>query len=265
LAIDEQDRDVWTWDLLRRTMTRLTFEGGRNWYPAWTPDGRGIVFVSARAGVPHLYRRSADGTGTDEQLTTGKNVQFGSASLSPDGTRLVFTEVVPGTGEDVMVLSLDGSGRTAPLLHGKFAERNAAISPDGRWLAYESNESGEEEIHVRPFPNVADGGHWQVSAGGGTCPVWSPNGQELFYRDLGSVMAVTIRTTPAFSSGNPTKLLDGPYAAGLGGSYDVARDGRRFLMVKIGPASVDRAAAPARIVIVQNWLEELKAKVPTKR
>jgi serine/threonine-protein kinase len=246
-------------------MTRLTFEGGRNWYPSWTPDGRAIIFVSARLGVPHLYRRSADGTGTDEQLTTGKNVQFGSASLSPDGTRMVFTEVSPATGEDIMMLSLDGARQTAPLLRGTFAERNAAISPDGRWLAYESNESGEEEIHVRPFPNVADGGHWQVSAGGGTCPVWAANGRELFYRNLSSVIAVSVQTTPVFSPGARTRLFDGPYAAGLSGSYDVARDGRRFLMVKTGVPAVDRGASAATIVIVQNWFEELKAKVPPVR
>jgi len=260
LAIGDQEKDLWTWDFARQTLGRLTFDPSREFYPAWTRDGRRILFTSNRAGVPHIFSRSADGTGAEEQLTTGKNVQFGSPSSSPDGTHVVFTEIVPGTGEDIMMLSLDGARRVEPLLHSPFAERNGAISPDGRWLAYESNESGQEEIHVRPFPNVSDGGHWQVSAGGGTCPVWSPNGQELFYRDLNSVMAVTVQSTSTFSSGNPTKLFDGPYLTGVGGSYDASRDGQRFLMLKgSGPVS------PARIVVVLNWFEELKAKVPAKR
>ena len=149
-----------------------------------------------------------------------------------------------------MMLSLDGARRVEPLLHSPFAERNGAISPDGRWLAYESNESGQEEIHVRPFPNVSDGGRWQVSAGGGTCPVWSPDGQELFYRDLNGVMAVTVQSTPTFSSGNPTKLFDGPYLTGVGGSYDVSRDGRRFLMLKVSGPSGGGPLSPPRIIIV---------------
>ena len=266
VAIADQEHDIWTWDVARQTLTRLTFDPGRDWYPAWTPDGRRIVFMSARTGVSHLYSRLADGSGADERLTTSSNVQFTSPSFTPDGTRLVFAEVVPGTGEDLRSVAMNpltgrpvGDGQSEPLLQTIFAERNAQISPDGHWLAYESNESGQEEVHVRPFPNVGDG-RWQVSSGGGTVPLWARSGRELFYRDREALMSASVQTTPTFSAGTPTKLFEG-YVFGLGRNYDVSRDGQRFLMIKDEAAG--RETAAPRMVIVLNWLEELKSHVPT--
>jgi eukaryotic-like serine/threonine-protein kinase len=263
LAINDQERDIWTWDFARQTLTRLTFDPGRDWYPGWTPNGRRIVFISARTGVPNLFSRLADGSGTDERLTTSSHVQFGSPSVSPDGTRLVFTEVMPDTGEDLMWLSIDPStglsaGLPEPLLQTKFAERNAQISPDGHWLAYESNESGQEEIYVRPFPKVGDG-RWQISSGGGNVALWARSGRELFYRNGDSMMSASVQTTPTFSATNPTKLFQ-KYAPGLGRNYDVSRDGQRFLMIKdTSPADQTIAAS---MVVILNWFEELKARVP---
>ncbi len=254
LALDEPDYDIFSWDFARRALTRLTFDPGHDWYPGWTPDGRAVVFTSGRTGVPHLFRRLADGTGREEQLTSGSNVQFGSPSFSLDGTRLVFNEVVPGSGEDVMQLALSGTPHTEPLLHTNFAERNARISPDGRWVAYESNESGQEEIYVRPFPNVADG-RWQISNEGGKDVAWASSGRELFYREGTSVMASSVQTSPTFEAGTPVRLFDGPYRTDLSNSFDVSRDGQRFLMVK------EPASSPASIVVVINWFEELKKKV----
>ena len=257
LAIDDEERDIWLWDFTRPTLTRLTFDPGREWYPGWTPDGRRIVFVSARGSVFNLYRRFADGTGSDERLTTSPHTQFGTPSFRPDGTRVVFTEVTPETGEDLMMLSLDGTPRTEPLLRTQFAERNAHISPDGHWLAYESNESGQEEVYVRPFPNVSDG-RWQISSAGGNVPLWARSGRELFFRSGASLMSVSVQTTPTFSAASPTKLFEG-YLSGLGRTYDVSRDGQRFLMIKNNSS---REQTAATMVVVLNWFEELKARVP---
>ncbi|MBI4476266.1 MAG: hypothetical protein HY654_03780, partial [Acidobacteria bacterium] len=126
------------------------------------------------------------------------------------------------------------------------------------WLAYESNESGQEEIYVRPFPNVADG-RWQVSSGGGNVPLWARSGRELFYRDGTSLMSVPVQTTPTFAAGTPRKLFEG-YVSGLGRTYDVSRDGQRFLMIKDSTAADQTMTAPSMVVVL-NWFEELKAKL----
>jgi dipeptidyl aminopeptidase/acylaminoacyl peptidase len=127
LAIDDEERDIWSWDFTRQTLTRLTFDPGREWYPGWMPDGRRIVFVSARGSVFNLYRRFADGTGSDERLTTSPHVQYGTPAFPPDGTRVVFTEVTPETGEDLMMLSLDATRRTEPLLQAVRREECADL------------------------------------------------------------------------------------------------------------------------------------------
>jgi serine/threonine-protein kinase len=145
---------------------------------------------------------------------------------------------------------------------------NAEVSPDGRWLAYQSNESGQFEVYVRPFPEV-DGGRWQVSTGGGKKPLWARSSKELFYREpSGAVMSASVESGPTFRAGNPTKLVEGGgYFAPLlelGRTYDVSPDGQRFLMIKVGGESDQTAALPPSIVIVQNWSEELKRLVPTR-
>jgi hypothetical protein len=150
-----------------------------------------------------------------------------------------------------------------PLLHTSFSERNPHLSPDGHWMVYESDESGQNEIYVRPFPDV-DAGRWQVSAGGGVQPVWARSGRELFYRNGPALMAVPIQTAPVFSAGKPTMLFQGQYLLGPGGpTYDISPDGRRFLMVKQGSNSPIGAGVPFRFVIVENWIEDLKRLVPT--
>jgi len=176
---------------------------------------------------------------------------------------------MPAAGFDLMLLPLNGPRRVDPLLQTPFDERNAAISPDSRWMAYESNESGRSEIYVRPFPNVADG-RYQISTSGGRTPVWSPDGRDLFFVNAGTVVAVSVTLTPSFSAGNPTKLfdarsmlLDGRFiAAGTQRTYDVSPDGQRFLMIKENAGSGEGDAPPASLVVVQNWFEELKAKLP---
>ena len=280
LDIFDQDNDIWIWDLARQTLTRLTDSPAFDGDPVWTPDGRRIIFASGRAGSYNLFWQAADNTGSVERLTTSPNTQF-PAAISPDGTRLIVWEVVPKTtGGDLRVLRLEASAarpgaipatplaagprRTEPLLQTTFTKQNGEISPDGRWLAYQSNESGPFQISVRPFPNV-DGGHWQISPSGGTRPVWARNGKELFYLDgTNALTAVSVRTAPTFSADTPTKLFDGRYVTGLTGrAYDVSPDGQRFLMIKDN-AEGDQPSMPASLVVVLNWLEELKTRVPAK-
>jgi serine/threonine-protein kinase len=152
------------------------------------------------------------------------------------------------------------SRQAEPLVQTTFAEENGELSPDGHWLAYQSNEPGRNEIYVRPFPNV-DAGHWTISIGGGTRPLWARSGTELFYLDgAGAMTRVPIQTAPTFSAGTPTKLFDTRYYAGdTGRTYDVSSDGQRFLMIKATGAD----QAPTMVVVL-NWLEELKAKLPAK-
>jgi len=264
VSIDDQEYDLWIWDFTRDSLTRLTFDRGRDTYPSWTPDQRRVVFMSGRRGVFNLYMRLADGTGSDERLTTNDNAQFGSPTFSRDGSRVVFAQVFPDTSEDLMMVTVadwsqafNGAAVAEPLVRSSFAERNPQISPDGRWLAFESNESGREEIYVRPFPNVASG-QWQVSTGGGTVPLWSRTGRELFFRAGSSLMAASVGTDQTFSAGAPAKLFDG-YMTGLGRSYDASPDGQRFLMIKEG--KTDRTQ-PASVVVVEQWFEELKRLVP---
>jgi serine/threonine-protein kinase len=166
-----------------------------------------------------------------------------------------------------MLLPLVGDRRPQPLVQTSYDELNPEFSPDGRWLAYESNESGRYEIYVRPFPNIT-GGRWLISTSGGTRPLWARNGHEIFYESSGALMRVPVMTGSTFAAGTPSKLFDAPYffgpgVVGRGRTYDVSPDGRRFLMIK-ERSSVDEAAPSPRLIFVQNWREELKQRVPTR-
>lgn len=204
IQIIDQELDIWVWDFGRRTLTRLTFSPEDEYDPAWTPDGRRIVFV--RGGGAGIFSRAADGTGAEERLTT---VELGGStptSFSPDGKQLIIT-----FQNDIGLLSMESTGEVTPLVRTTFTEGRAYLSPDGRWLAYQSNESGQNQIYVQPFPEL-DSGRWQVSPAGGAEPAWARNGRELFYLDgAGGLMTVPIQTQPAFSAGNPTKLFDAPF------------------------------------------------------
>ena len=200
----------------RATLTRLTLDPGQDWFPVWTPDGQRIIFSSNRGGALNLWWQAADGTGAAERLTTSSNAQF-PTGITPDGTAVVFNELTPTMGRDLLQLALDGTHRVTPLLQTKFDERNGIVSPDGRWLAYESNSSGPFEIYVRPFPNVG-GGQWQVSTAGGTQPLWARSGKELFYVGAdGALLRVPVEASGAtWNAGTPMKLLEGRYYTGAG-------------------------------------------------
>jgi serine/threonine-protein kinase len=179
VVVSDPEQDIWIWDFARETLTPLTFAPGEDFYPVWTPDGRQVAFASNRDGEFNLYWKATDGTGTVERLTESENQQAPYA-FTPDGRQLLFGEIGE-QGVNLGVLSLDGSSE--PLLVTEFSKRNGEISPDGRWLAYESNASGQFEIYVRPFPNVEDG-QWQIRAAGApglcgqatavSCSIWPP-------------------------------------------------------------------------------------------
>ena len=203
---NDQESDLWLWDLARLTLTRTTFAPAADNRPAWTPNGRRLIFSSEREGARNIFWQAADGTGAVERLTKSDNLQNAEA-VSPDGTRLIFTETAPKTNDDVMQVELTGTHRVTPLVQSPFAERNGIISPDGRWLAYEANDSGQLEIYVRPYPDV-NTGHWQVSIGGGTRPLWSPNGQELFFvSPAGALMRVGVERAASWSATTPTMII----------------------------------------------------------
>jgi Tol biopolymer transport system component len=252
----DQEEDIWIWDLARQTLSRLTSDPAVDLTPVWTPDGRRIVFSSRRASTQNLYVQAADGTGVVEPLTEGAETKQAFA-ITPDGSRLVYRRVNPGSGGDLHVLSLTGAETNEALVTAPLDQTGAELSPDGRWLAYRSNESGSDEIYVRPFPNVDDG-RWLISSGGGTEAAWARNGRELFYIGAdGRLMAVPIEPgETTFSSGTPTPVLERSYFRHPFRSYDVAPDGRRFLMIKDG--STEESAAGSDLVVVLNWFEDLE-------
>jgi serine/threonine-protein kinase len=262
--LSDQDLDIWLLEPSRATLTRLTSDKGLETYPVWAPDGRRVFFSSERDGARNLFVQ-AESISAITRLTESASAQY-PTSISPDGRRLVFTELAPATSaSDVLQLELEGTHAVTPLVRTPFDERNGEVSPDGRWLAYEANNSGRFEVYARPFPDVT-AGLWQVSTDGGTRPLWARNGHELFYlTESGTLMRVGVTGGAAWAPTAPTKLFDarGRYGAAdfhNGRTYDVSPDGRRFLMIKRGAAG-GLNAAPASMVVVLDWFEELKRRV----
>ncbi len=195
----------------------------------------------------------ADGTGEVEQLTTNLERQI-PLSWSLDGV-LAYQQTTGGVDGDIWVLPLDGEHEPRPFLATQFFEVSPMFSPDGRWIAFSSNRSGQREVYVTPYPGP--GGMVQISIDGGDSPVWAPDGQELFYRNQDKMMAVSIQTEPTFKAGTPRLLFEGGNARGPGGRvFDVNSEGR-FLMMK------DEEQTANQINVVLNWFEELKRLVPT--
>ena len=255
----EQGNQIWLYDFLRDTFTKFTFGGTQSQTPAWTPDGKRIAFVSDKDGPLNIFWQAADGSGEAERLTTSDETTV-PRSFSPDGKLLAFMQLSPTAGYDVQVMRLSDH-TIQPVAAAKANRSVPAFSPDGHWLCYISDESGRYEVYVQPYPGP--GGKYQISSEGGAEPVWNPTGKELFYRSGNKMMAVDITTQPSFSAGKPKMLFEGPYLPTplTFPNYDVSLDGQRFLMIK--PAEQNSSSSLTQIVVVQNWFEELKQKVPT--
>ena len=249
--------DIWVHDLTRSTKTRLTFEDQTEANPAWSPSGRDIAY--RLAGDPGRIRcRAADGTGEAIALVEAE-VTLNRPDWSHDGRYLVYTETNPETLSDVRYVELatDGDASQPTTFLGSPAhEQQPRLSPDGRFLAYSSDESGRDEIYLRPFPDGA--GKWQASAIGGALPRWRSDGNELFYVEGTALMAVLVSTESALTLGQPQRLFEAPGLSltgdGFDRGYDVSADGQRFLTV----AAVEDEAPPPKIRLVLNWYEEFR-------
>jgi serine/threonine protein kinase len=260
--------DIWVYDLVRGNWMRVTFDEKSAGESVWTLDGERIIFCYYRENIGGIYLKSANGTGTAEQIISLDYGDIWPEFLLSDGkTLLVGREIGRETGNDIGMLSLEGDRTLKLLLNEKYDEGDPRISTNEQWLAYGSNETGEREVYVRSFPDI-DKVKRPVSTGGGDSPLWSPDGSELFYRNGDSFMAVEIETEPSFSLGKPTLLFEGTYSSHPNVPecvlWDIHPDGKRFLMLKPTGLTDEttEAGSPRKINIVINWLEELKEKAP---
>jgi serine/threonine protein kinase len=260
LAIDrtvQRNADVWLIDTMQGVPSRFTFDGAADSFPIWSPDGSRIIFCSNRKGSFDLYQKASSGAGDDELLLESALDEFPN-DWSPDGRFVLYVQVEPKTGFDIMVLPLFGARKPYPFVNTSFSEGNAQFSPDGRWVAYQSNESGRSEIYVQPF--LGPGGKWQVSTNGGIEPRWSRDGKELFFiAPDAKLMAAPIKFSgESPKSGVPealfqTRIVDGGQIISAKHQYAVAPNGQRFLInVTVNESTV------LPITIITNWARTLK-------
>jgi Tol biopolymer transport system component len=277
LAVEINDgrrSDIWIDEWERDTLTRLTFDGQSNGFPIWTPDGQRITYSSEEnGGVVNLWWIRADGGGNAQRLTQSKNIEY-ARSWRPDGKVLAFRQSNPGTILDILTLQMEGDEKNGwkpaepkPFLNSPSLEEEPAFSPDGRWIAYISAESGNAQIYVRPFPGP--GGKWQISTGGGRFPKWSRNGKELFYRTEDSrIMVATYSASgDSFRADKPRAWSPGQFTNFQGGisNFDLHPDGKRFAVLR--SHNTEQPSAVNKIDFIFNFFDELRQRVPagTKR
>jgi serine/threonine-protein kinase len=248
-----QNRDLWIKQLDQGPLDRLTFTEGQDHRPWWTPDGNSLVFITERGESRDAYRLRADGVGQAE-LVLDLDGAINQAFFSPDGEWLVYR-----TGRldalDIYARRVQGDTATVSLLaRPDVNEHSPALSPDGRWLAYVSDESGRWEVYVRPFPDI-DAGRWLVSVDGGSEPIWSNSGRELFYKATdATLIAADVNPGEPFSVGERRELFStlGYYSYAYQPQYDVSADDERFVMIRMSTGGDAN-----QFIVVQNWFQEL--------
>jgi len=274
LDAKQEGVDVWVYEYQRDTTSRLTFGAPLNVRPVWTPDGLRLAFASYRTkrGVANIYWQHADGTGEVQRLTESDNPQ-GPSSWHPSGKFLAFTEENPQTALDIMVLPMEGSeaggwkpGKPFAFLNSPNNETTPMFSPDGRWIAYVSDESGRFEVYVRSFPGP--GGRWQISTNGGLWPSWSPKGKELFYEEVSSsriMVAAYAASGGEFQPEKPRPWVSNsvPLLQGADRPLDVSPDGKRLAVLLKAPDQSQTRAKEDRITFFFNFTDELRRIAPT--
>jgi Tol biopolymer transport system component len=258
--IEGPNHDLYVYDFSRAIVTKLTTDGESH-DPVWTPDGKRLAFRSWVSGGMTMWMMPADRSSAPVRLDP-MGTRESPVSFSPDGRFLTFDQKDAQTSDDAMVLSLTDNTPPRPIARTRFGEGSAKFSPDGRWIAYASDESGDAQVYVQPFSGP--GPKVQISRDGGFDPVWRRSGGELYYRTGGKMMVVSIRTSPRLEVSPPKELWKDTYSDGVASScgmpgvsssnYDVTADGQRFLMVRDDDANV----AATRVVVVLNWVQELK-------
>jgi eukaryotic-like serine/threonine-protein kinase len=257
MTVRSPDPDIWIYNLARGTLRRVSFAPGEDEVPAWSPDGKRLAYASnSRRQLSWL---PADGSAGEEQLApVDAHVHIGS--WSQDGKFLIYESFSKTTNREIWILPIEGDRKPYPYLRTNFDNRSPALSPDGQWLAYQSDESGRPEVYVQKFPGP--GQKTQISSEGGTSPVWAKNGLELFYRNSNKQMVVSVSTKGGFAAGNPRALFQNPvWAWQAGPNYDVTPDGKRMIAVEIGE---EATSSPMHVVL--NWktefLERMAAQKP---
>jgi serine/threonine-protein kinase len=263
VGAEDQQRDIWIWDVRRAVLTPLTSDPNVDTFPVWTPDGSRIVFASGRDTNINLWWQPANGLGSAERLLKSANIQIPTA-VTHDGRDVVFHEVTAERSADILKVPLVGPRKPEPLVATKALERDAVVSPDGRWLAFESNTSGNLEVVVRTLVAGAEG-QWQVSTNGGMRPAWSRN--ELFYVGPdGSLMGIAVPPgSAAWAGSTPTKITrlpDVSASVDFNRDYDVSLDGQRIVAIK---TEGDQQQMPqSTLVLVQHWDQDVASRVKAK-
>jgi len=259
VTVGGQNTDIWEYDISRGTLTRVTFDGTAA-APVWSPDGKRIAYASFKNGQFVILWKPADGSGMEEVLVSPQSSLQVPLSFTPDGKFLAYMFSNPNARLQVNLAPLHGERTPKPFVASQFDDNGGLFSPDGRWLAYFSNESGQFEVYVQPFPGP--GGRWQISASGGYGPVWARSGRELFYTDGNQIFSAGVTTQLRLVSSTPRPVV--PFTPGVIGLFsynrifDVAPDGQRFLVVEKSGENT----APEELRLVEGWLDELARRRP---